>query len=105
MRGKKIAAAQTDEDVDIEVADEALVMITKALGDSPLPFVQSCFMAKEACEKLQLRYVGKTLINNLCVLNSLLNVKTKKEELIGDHTAKMKRKGARLAAVNDPNSE
>lgn len=48
LREKTIAAAQTDEVMDTEVAHEALVLIISALGDNQLQAFRSCTTSKEA---------------------------------------------------------
>lgn len=54
---------------------------------------------------MQTGYAGKTLINNLGVVNSLLNPKIRREEQMGEHIAKVGTKFSRLTAMIEPGSE
>lgn len=86
----------TKENVTSDVNDEALSMIIYALGDSLLRAVHNCSTAKEAWHKLHDRSAGKTLVNKLCVLNGLLNIKLRKDDRMGDHFARMEIMFSRL---------
>lgn len=73
-----------------------------ALEDSSLIAVQSCTTAKEVWKKLQMRYAVKRLLNKFSVLNDLLNVKMKREELMGHKSKKLESIFAHLFAMNVP---
>lgn len=99
LYGKKVFAALTDDDVDTEVTDEALSLIILSLADSALRAVQNYTTAKDACEKLELRYALKSLINTSDILNSLLNAKVQKEQQMSDRMAKLEAKFSILTAI------
>lgn len=61
--------------MDVNISDKGLALTISAVGDSP---VQSCGVTRNVREKLQIRYAGKTLLDELGVLNSLLNLKGSK---------------------------
>lgn len=45
---KEVYAAVIDDEVDLDVADESLLLIILSLNDSPLRAMQSCIMATNA---------------------------------------------------------
>lgn len=75
VRDEKFVHATADHGVSTDIMDKVLSPPISALGDIPLRAVQSCSSFKNAWDKLQTRYAGKTLINKLGVFNGLLNFK------------------------------
>lgn len=71
LRGKDIITALTQDTVERKTSQKVLTIIISALEDDPLRSIQECEIAKEAGNKLQQRYAGKTMIKTLGLLNNL----------------------------------
>lgn len=89
----------TSDDKDEKSSVVAFFLIVSALGDNPLGTKNICTTAKDACDKLQAIYAGKTLIYKLGGLNSFLNLKLRRKEQMVDPIAKMETTFSRLGAI------
>lgn len=98
---EKVASVLLKDEVSTDTTDEALSLIISALGDISLRDLQHCTTAGDFWKELQVRYVGRTLINKLSAPSSLLNIKTKGGEHLGDHIAKTETGSSILASVDD----
>lgn len=68
LRGKRIVMGLTNAGVEGELNDDALSSILCGFGDKLLYTIQNCNTAKNAWDKLQGRYAGKTLMDKPGVL-------------------------------------
>lgn len=100
LRAKRIIRTLTNDKVDQTGSDQKLSVIVCSLGNNPLKVIQSCQTLKANCERFNLRYPGRAVINKMGMLNSLLNIKHSKGEGIGNRIATMETKLARLASMN-----
>lgn len=86
LKKKKSFAVLRNEYVDIDVTNEVFTLTLLEFGDYLIQVLQSHSKAKKAREKPQTGYNTKTHTNKHLVLNSLLNLKMKTEEQLGNHT-------------------
>lgn len=98
-RGRELSAALTNENQEKIVNERALSIIISALGDNPLRAIQHCESAKEAWDKLESRYAGRTIMNKLGSLNTLLSMNLGTDTEMGDHVSLMESQFARLASM------
>lgn len=75
LKQKKIRSAPTILDVGAEATKEAVFLVLSALGDDMLRSMENFITAQHAWDKLREKYSGKTVTNELSVLNSLLHLK------------------------------
>lgn len=101
LTGRRIAKWLTSDTVTAEINEKELPLITSAVGNRSLCAIQNFSTAKYAWENLQVKYAAKTLVNKLGVRNSLLNLKIKREEQIGDQTANRETKLSKLVTMSD----
>lgn len=85
--GKDLATALAEDLVDNRVGEKDLSMIISALGDNHARENQECPTAKEAWNKLQHRYAGKSMMNKLALLDNVLNNRFGQVFNMGDHIA------------------
>lgn len=83
-----------------EISDYELSSITSNLLDNLLRTIHNCTTAKAAWDKLQAMHVNKTLINQLGLLNSLLNMKLKSRITDGRSISKIRTQFSIPAATN-----
>lgn len=75
LRRKGLTEALREGPVCKKTLGNVLLIISAALDDNPLRYIQDCDMAKAAWDKVQHRYVDRTTVNMLGVFNSLLKMK------------------------------
>lgn len=94
-----VASALQDELVDINIDEQGLSITRSGLGDNPIPAVQSCTTIKSALDKLYLRHDGKSMVNKLSILHTLLNTKPKQIKEMEHHVALLESKFSGLIAM------
>lgn len=92
----------SSDTTETKSSEEALAIITLALGDNPLRSIQNCDTALETWNRLQISYTGNFTVTGLNVLNTLLNKKLASEEKMGDHIASLELLHARWAVMQFP---
>lgn len=85
LRGKELIIAWAKKSVESNVNEQAIAFVIMRLGNNPLRSIQECETAMEVWEKLQVKYAGKTIINKISILNSLLNTKFQRCADTGNH--------------------
>lgn len=99
FHGRTLTAVLTNETTVSTFNNRALLVITTALGDSPLRTIQQFETAKGSLEKSKGRYVVKAVLNGLGSLNKMLNEELAEDTEMGDHMELMEAKFLRLSAI------
>lgn len=81
------ATSLIDEEVDDSVNEKTLAIIMLTLGNNFLRAIQECTTAKSEWSKLHDKYACRTMINELGVLNTLINMSHKVNENMRDQAA------------------
>lgn len=80
LRSREIAVTLTDDGVTAITLERSQVIIINGLGDNRLRTIQDREALKSAGRKLNHRYVARTMLNKLSVLQMLLAAIFSKEE-------------------------
>lgn len=72
--GKKISKAISNQYINESVSEKAIVTMSNLLGDSVDCVIQDFDTAKEVWDTLKSRNVGPTMINEISIFSTLLNM-------------------------------
>lgn len=96
LKSKELETALTAGEANRLVDKKAMKIIVSFRGDNHLKGIEHCKTAMDALPNLQDRYAEKTMVNRLCTLNILLNIRLDRSDDVANYVARMESYVSRL---------
>lgn len=95
----KLAESLEADAVSDRLDERALLLIISEPVDHPLRVIPSFITTKSVCEKLNLLFARKCMVNKFSMLKNLLNKRLKQVKEMGSHMAILDSQFTRLEAM------